>query len=433
MTSQFVSYPVPTNPSTFTLPNGSTLIVSPNSQQQTAVANLTFAVGSHHEEPEVAGISHFFEHMAFKGTTTRSVSDIAEEIADLGGSQNAMTNNERTSYFISGLGRNLPQFIELLYDMIMNSTIPSEELERERQVIIQEFYMRMDEPGIVGWETMNRLCFEGPFAMPTIGTLETINSITREQMIEFRDTHYVAENAILVLSGAVSQEAMDQAVICLSKIPSGNKLPYLQIPQLTNEPTVLQLWEDRGQQQTEVFLQWNVPAWAPKSLVDAYADLLGGGFNSLLFKEVREKRGLVYDIGTYSATSDIDDATLLIGQFATTPKDVVEVMTLITNCFATMAINGVNEGNLQRFKIGDEVAKAQLFDSTGSIARLMLRARTGNIRTEDLIERMNKSQEVSLEDLNRLAEEMAYVQPTVVFIGKVDNITDIFDEEPQDE
>lgn len=279
------------------LSNGAHALINPNPHSSGASLGYFFRVGARHETKKENGVAHFLEHMAFKGTPTRDVKTLLEEMEDMGAQPNAFTSKEMTAYHMTGLAEDFSHMNDLVFDITKNSILPAAELETERGAIIQEIRSGNDDLGDVAYEQMERLAFpRGGLGATILGPIENIQNFTADTLHGFMDKNYHAGNLIVSVAGNVDAERVLQELEqTAGQFEQGqlrkNRKPtfgsgYVHVPrQETEQLNVSMAFQSCAQGDV------NSPAAA------IMGSILGGGMTSRLFWEVREKRGLVYSIG----------------------------------------------------------------------------------------------------------------------------------------
>jgi predicted Zn-dependent peptidase len=271
---------------------------------QTVAVGIWAAVGSRHESARIGGISHFLEHLLFKGTKRRSARRISEEVEGVGGDLNAYTTEERTCYYAAASSEHLGRVTDVLCDMYRNSRLDAGEIERERGVIVEEIEMIRDEPAQHVQELLTAETWKGSsLARPITGTKKSLGSITRGDIKDHLASHYHAGSTILTAAGAVDhEEVMEFAKSFLGKLPIGPSTRRLTPPGRQSSPRIV--IEERESQQTQLALSFRgVGAKDPcRYAVSLLHVLLGGNMSSRLFQELREKRGLCYSVSTSLST-----------------------------------------------------------------------------------------------------------------------------------
>ena len=304
------------------LENGLRVVLAPCEAESVAVG-VFVASGSRHEPPAFAGISHLIEHMLFKGTPTRRPIDITREIEGRGGNFNAMTGEEATCYFAHLPDDYLEEAVDILSDMYLRATIPDDEFTREKQVVIEEIKMYADEPDAVAMENLQRTLFKGSaLGSPVAGSAETLLPLSPDDLRGYIRSHYRADNTVVVIVGSFdSIAALDivrRAFAPLGKCrkSAAGRMPSAFSLRPSKGPSHISVEKDV--QQAQLALGYRTfgisdPRKYAATVMDA---VLGRGMSSRLFQEVREKRGLSYDIssrmqffsdaGMFTVTAGVD-------------------------------------------------------------------------------------------------------------------------------
>ena len=318
------SSPCDPDTSVLTLNNGVRLVTIRLPHLLTVSVSVFVRTGSRNESPRLNGISHFVEHMAFKGTHERDCQQINLDAEMLGAEVNAHTDKDHSAFHMHGLARHTGDFMRMLGDIVQNSTFPEAELERERQVILQEYIEEQDDPMSTAYKLFDKACFgTHPMAQAVIGTRRNIQRFTRAELLDYVERQYTGANLVVGVAGNVDPESVVkdvQAAFGSMRPGSGN---------VVAAPVYIGGSKSRrqaGSSQTHVVLGFPIPA-----LGDDYhasvvaAALFGEGMSSPLMDQIRERRGLVY----YAACSaDVMD---LCGQFvieaSTAPEHLDEFFT----------------------------------------------------------------------------------------------------------
>lgn len=292
-----------------TLPNGVRVLTIALPRLDSASVSIFVRTGSRNESRRLNGISHMAEHMAFKGTHARSCQQINLDAERLGAEVNAHTDKDHTAYHMRGLAEHAPLFLRMLGEIVRDSNFPADELERERQVILQEFAETEDDAFDTAFQLFDKACYGAhPQAQPVIGRRRNIEGFTREQLQAYVAQQYTGANIVVAAAGRIDARAIvREAQEALGGLPCGE-------PNLTVAPVFeggVGLRRLAGHSQTHVVLGFPAPAVtaAAHALHQLAAALLGEGMSSPLMDSLRERLGLVY----YAACSaDLDD---LAGQF----------------------------------------------------------------------------------------------------------------------
>ncbi|MDX6542051.1 MAG: hypothetical protein QOI71_3661, partial [Gaiellales bacterium] len=278
--------------------NGTRLLTAPQSEAQSTCVMVMYAVGSRYEDDETGGISHFAEHLFFKGTERRPTArDIASEIDAIGAEFNAFTGKEYTGYYVKCAQEHVPVAIDVLGDMLLHSRFDAEEIEREKGVIIEEMNMYLDTPTSFLPGVYDRLCYgDTPLGRDIIGTKETVSAATRETFMRHLGRWYVPSRTVIGLGGAVTDDARSLVEGLFGSLPRADSAepepwqpaphPRVRIHQKESDSLHIRIGGD------------GLPLLHPdRYAASVLAAVLGGGMSSRLFTEVRERRGLAYYIG----------------------------------------------------------------------------------------------------------------------------------------
>ncbi|MDA9289231.1 insulinase family protein, partial [Alphaproteobacteria bacterium] len=304
------------------LDSGLTVITDQMEVKSTSIG-VWIDAGSAKEELNECGIAHMLEHMAFKGTTNRNAEEIAREIEDVGGDINAYTSKEVTAYYLKVLHENSDLGIDILSDIIKNSTLPEDEIERERGVIISEIGQSFDSPDDRVFENFTETVFQNQsLGRPILGTKETVNNFQRSDLESFFSSHYGLKNMVVVASGNIEPDwFMDVVEDKFSHIKHEVKSGNVEAKWKAGF-----IGEDRDLEQTQ--LVFGIEGLNNIDLdrysLRALAIILGGGMSSRLFQELREKRGLCYSIFSFT---QMQSSSGVFGFYAgTSPKDANQLL-----------------------------------------------------------------------------------------------------------
>lgn len=285
-----------------TLDNGLRILSSTMPHTRAVSIGFFIGVGSRFEDEEENGISHFLEHMLFKGTEKRPTArEIAEAIEGVGGAINATTGRELTTYWVKVPQGHLALAIDVLVDMLQRSKLEEEEIEKERRVIIEEINMMLDLPGDWVHLLLNQLVWPGhPLGRDVTGTKESVTKIDRERMFRYLARHYhPADTVISVAGGIEHQEVVGELSSALETWPGKEREAYLPVEEAQREPRVCLGYRETEQAHLALSLQ-GIPRSHPDRFnLQLLNTVLGQGMSSRLFLEVREKRGLTYSISSY--------------------------------------------------------------------------------------------------------------------------------------
>jgi predicted Zn-dependent peptidase len=331
-----------------TLSNGVRVLSEPMPQMVSATIGIWVENGSRYEQTRQNGVSHFIEHLLFKGTRRRSAAQIAEEIDAVGGVLNAFTGKEYTCYYAKVLGEDVKMTTELLADIFLESVFAPEEIDRERQVVLQEISQAEDTPDDFIHDLFNLHFWQGhPLSLPICGSVDTVNAIDRELMLSFMADRYRAERVLIAAAGAVDHDRLvADCERLFGSIRGDGKHTEIEAPRervmVINHPKKLE----------QAHLCIGGPGLSQVAPLRYAAYLLntalGGGMSSRLFQEVREKRGRVYSI--YSFLSAFLDCGYFGIYAGTSPDWVDEVIEVSLTEIANVAHEGLRSDELARAK-----------------------------------------------------------------------------------
>ncbi|MCE2509808.1 MAG: insulinase family protein [Alphaproteobacteria bacterium] len=332
-----------------TLANGLRVATDRMEGVESATVGVWVGAGTRYETAEVNGVAHLLEHMAFKGTKTRSARAIVEAIEAVGGALNAYTSREQTAYHARVLGADLPLAVDLLADILQHSVFDATELERERAVVAQEIGQAEDTPDDVIFDRYQGACYpDQPMGWPVLGTHATLAGLSRPAILGYLDANYGASRMVLAAAGDVEHDKLRDL--------AGRAFEGLA-PQTADAPAPARYAggdsrEARDLEQLHLVLGFQGLSYLDPDFyaLSVYSMLLGGGMSSRLFQEVREKRGLVYTI--HSFTSFYSDGGLFGIYAGTGPKEAGELVPVIAETVQATA-RDTTEDEINR-------AKAQL-------------------------------------------------------------------------
>lgn len=315
-------------PTLTTLPNGVSLLNAPTPSRNVGVF-LIVRAGSRDETKETSGLAHYLEHMFFKGTTRRpTTKSISEEIDRLGASTNAYTDTEEVAYFTEGPASAMAELTDVITDMLSNPLFVAEEVDRERNVVLQELSMRLADPD--GWifDRIGTVAFGGEQSMSwsAAGFPEVIEKATREQLVAYHAAFYSPASMCLVIAGGSTLQPEDAARL-LAGIPHATPKPRTAAKWGQGARYVADVRPDQEPQTRMLFAMPGIAALDPqRTALSVFAHILGGGMSSRLFQTVRERNGLAYSI--YATHEAFDDTGLFAISTATRPKDARKAIEL---------------------------------------------------------------------------------------------------------
>ena len=335
-----------------TLKNGTRVLLVPSHDTQAVTVMAIYEVGSRYETLKLNGASHYVEHMMFKGTKRRpTTGDISRDLDGVGADYNAFTGKDYTGYYIRLGAEHTELAVDMLHDMLYHSSYKTEECARERGVILEEINMYEDNPIMHADEYLEALMFEGsPLGRMIAGTHETMNGISREMLVEYRDEHYVPSKTVVVVSGKIGSDVVSLLEKTFGAVPEAKKEPraFLKTKAKTGKPRLAIKYKDTEQVLFTVGFPGLPYGHKKLAALSVLATVLGGGMSSRLFMEVRERRGLAYsvsaDVGLYQ-----DCGTFAVFAGLTKAK-ITEGISTIMKELSKAAKSGVTAEELSRAK-----------------------------------------------------------------------------------
>jgi predicted Zn-dependent peptidase len=401
-----------------TLPSGLTVLTERMDRVETVSFGAYIGAGTRHETAAENGVAHFLEHMAFKGTTSRSAVDIAEAVEDVGGHINAYTSREQTAYYVKMLKEDLGLGVDIIGDILCHSTFEPEELERERGVILQEIGQANDTPDDIIFDHFQSAAYPSqPMGRPVLGTETIIRNMKREALPGFMSAHYTPENMVIAASGNLRHEQVVELVgqhfADLPKAARHEPMPA--------DYTGGEYREDRDLDQAHLVLGFDAPGYGEPDYYPAMllSTLLGGGMSSRLFQEIREKRGLVYSI--YSFTAPAQDGGLFGIYAGTGESEAAELMPVTLEELGKVQhqVTGVE---LRRAKAQLKAGLLMSLESTGSRCEQLARQWQIFGRVIPAAETVAKIEAVTEADIHAAAAKIFRQRPTIATIGPIGQV-----------
>jgi predicted Zn-dependent peptidase len=387
------------------LDNGLRVLTAPVPQAQSVTCMVMLAAGSRYETPETNGIAHFSEHMFFKGTQRRPTArEIAGEIDAIGGEFNAFTGKEYTAYFVKCAAEYRDTALDVLVDMLRNAKFDSEEIEREKGVIVEEMNMYFDTPrDYIGGVYEELLYGDQPLGWDIIGRKETVRNATRETFMSYLDRWYHPSRIVLGVGGNIG-DGLDERVRNLLGDLAAKDTP---------EPEAVKPYENgrvkvftKQSDQAHVIL--GVPSY-PIIHPDRYplqvlANVLGGGMSSRLFTEVRERRGLAYYV--FGLNHSYTDAGSLYAQAGVDINRIDEAVTTILGELRSIAADAVPTDELEKAKSFSKGRFVLQLENPQGLILFGLRREVLEGRVPELSEVLDGITAVTVEDVQRVAQNL---------------------------
>ena len=388
----------------FTLSSGMRLLVEPLPHLRSIASGLWVNCGSVYEQTAINGVSHFLEHMLFKGTSQRDALTIAAEMESVGGVLNAFTGKEHTCYYARSLDEHFALQLDLLTDMYQNSLLAEKEFNREKKVIIEEINMYEDSPDEVAMDLFASTIFpDHPYGAPIAGNLTSVGGLSRDDLTAHYQRFYNPQNTVLAIAGNITpEEAIAQAEKCLTAKHCGDPAPNIDSPTASGGEGFIA----KDIEQSHVCIGF---PGVPLGSDDYYAatiiaNALGGGASSRLFQEVREKRGLAYS--AYCYLEAYTQAGFIMAYAATTPKNGAELIKIMAEQFAILADKGLTAKEIAQSK--DQLKGGLLLnlESTANVMSKLGRTELALGKIYNAEETAAKLMAVTEEDIQRTINKL---------------------------
>lgn len=398
------------------LDNGITVITERMSAVRSISLGFWFRVGSRDETVDEAGMSHFMEHMMFKGTPSRDAAAISQEFDALGAELNAFTSKEYTCYYARFVDEHLPKATEILSDMVINSSFAQECIDSEREVVIEEIARTEDTPDDYVYDLFTGALFPThTLGKPILGTRDSVGGFGHADCSAYHDKHYTSQNCVVAAAGNVDHDAL--VALCedyLSPMASGT----INRRSAFNEPTrdVFSFNTKETEQAHVLYGMPGIPSGDDDRFAGALLDtVIGGGMSSRMFQEVREKRGLAYAV--YSNTTPYQGAAQFSVYAGTRPSNLEEVVGIIDSELKKVVQKGVTAEELQRVR---EYVTGTIILSMESTRTRMTRLGKNavtDIEQLSIEEVVANYRAITLEDIDHAAKRVLTQQPTLAVIS----------------
>ncbi len=376
-------------------------------------------VGSAYENSRNNGIAHMLEHMFFKGTTTRTARDLADITSMIGGNVNAYTSKECTNFYATTIDEYLPIAIDMISDMIQNSVFNAEELEKEKGVVLEEIDMYDDSAEDMCHEMLQKEVWnQHPLGYLISGEKEVVRTFTREQLMEFRNQYYTADNMIISIAGNYNEETiLKQLELCFGTIPATATRPILTIP--TYKKCIYKDEKDIEQMHINIAFPSIANIDERRYELTVMNDILGESANCMLFQRIREDMGLTYSI--YSYESSFVTTGLFHIYAATNPEPALTIYDEIFHIISEVKEEGFSEKDIEETKkqicVNLTIASESTRNRMDSNAKHIMKY--GKIiPLNDVIERVNT---ITRENVNALAKDILdETSCSIALVGNLD-------------
>ena len=390
------------------LNNGTRLIFVPSHDTKAMTLLVLFELGSRYESKKLSGAAHYIEHMMFKGTKKRpSTRKISRDLDSVGADYNAFTGKEYTGYYIKLNAERSELAVDMLHDMLFNSTYKKVECDRERGVILEEINMYEDNPIMHAEEMLEELLYDGcPLGRNIAGTHKTMKGIDRDMLVNFRDEYYIPSRMVVSVAGKINDDVMSLIKNTFGKVRSVKKVAkkYTCAKLITGKPKLSIKFKET--EQVQFTLGFPAYKYGHKNMpaLSLLTTILGGGMSSRLFSEVREKRGLAYSVRAgISPYLDIGNFAIQAGL---TKSKLDEGISTIMNELRKMVKKGVTSEELKR---GKEYIKGKMIlnlEDSSVLAEFFAKQELLSGKIESPEDKLKKIEAVTKEDIQRVAKQV---------------------------
>jgi len=407
-----------------TLPNGLAIITIPMPSFESSTVMVAVGAGSRYETKKNNGISHFLEHMAFKGTSKRpSAIDISTLIDGIGGEFNAFTSKETTAYYIKSAATHVGLCLDVLSDMIQNSKLLKEEIEKERGVILEEINLYEDTPSRKIGDIYESLLYgDTPMGWDIAGQKDIIRKISREDFLEYMRGLYSPSNIVVIVAGGIEPEIVsDQVKRYFGGMLPFDTLKYIKV--IENQKKTAVLLRKKQTEQAHIAMGFRtVPLTHPDHYILAVlASILGGGMSSRLFHEIREKRGLAYYVRT--SAEHYQDAGNIVSTAGLDPKRINEGVSVMVEEYGK--IKSSDKPTKEELKKAKEYLKGHLvleLEDSRAVSWFFADQEIRERKIETPEEVITKIDKITLSDINRVANK--YIVDSTLSLAVIGNFAD---------
>ena len=402
---------------TWTLDNGLRVIAEPLPFIATVSVGVFVHTGSMMESPDEEGLAHFMEHMAFKGTESRSNLQIALETDLLGGRLNAYTSKDHTCYHNKVISEDLSKTLDLIGDLILHPALYEEEMIKERSVICEEIAMDEDDPESLVAEYMVRAQYAGtPMEHPILGSREQVSAYLPADLMRFRETHYTPDRCVIAVCGAYDEQELRDTIQRVFGAWSGTSAldPLPSLTALDGQKVLL----DRDTEQTHLCLGYPGFAYGKKEnlTLDLLSAILGSSASARLFQRIREELGMAYTVYSYNAPVEGSGQFCLYA--ASSPENALNVLKEMDREMKRLARDGITQEELEQSRKMMRIGYLMGLESPGNRMMPMghsLMLRNTRYSPETALARMEK---ITCEEIVDLAQSLCTHTPSLTAIGR---------------
>ena len=404
-----------------TLNNGLRIVTCSRPNTETVSLGIWIKTGSAYEDEKINGISHFLEHMVFKGTKNRTSLQISEEIENVGGQNNAYTSREFTAFYAKMLKDDTELALDVISDLILNPTFPEEELVKEREVVVQEIKQTIDSPDDIIFDYFQGKAFpDQPLGRSILGPTEKVRSFDGQALQNYLKTNYAAENIVVCAVGNLEHEKFVE--MCRQRL-SGLQ-PDVSFTAQPQKYVGGFYVEKRDIEQTHVVLgfegfDYNSDHYYPAMI---FSTLFGGGMSSRLFQEIREKLGLVYTVYGFANSHT---QTGISGIYAgTTADELQKLLPVVAQEIKKVCYDKVDIKELNRAKAQIKASMLMALESSSSTSEVIARQMLLFDRVLPIKEMVEKIENVTLDDIRDTATRIFSSKPTYALLGSLKKYPD---------
>lgn len=397
------------------LGNGLTVVSHQMGHLETLSLGIWVGAGARHETEREHGVSHFLEHMAFKGTQRRSAMDIAEEIETIGGELNAATSLESTAYYARVLKDDEDVALDILADILQNSLFAEEEMEREREVVLQEIAGISDSPEELAYDLLQEVAFPvQPVGRAIIGTKDSVGKLESNDLRSYQQAKYHASSMVLSAAGSIDHHTLVRHAEALFSGLNEGQIPEAEPASYVGGTTSTR----KSFEQSHLLIAFKSPSYQDQDYFAAqvFSGLLGGGMSSRLFQEVREKRGLCYAI--YSSAWGLADGGLFTIHAATGHEQMHELSKVVCDELERAADHKASDREIDRAKAQLKAGLLMGLESSSARAEQMARHMMAYGRLKVPAELVAEVERVTSDCLLSLAQRLfTGAPPSIAVLG----------------
>ena len=403
----------------YTCQNGVRIVLENIPTVRSVAIGVWIGTGSRNESKENNGISHFLEHMFFKGTKTRSAREIAEAFDSIGGQVNAFTSKEYTCYYAKVLDEHSQIALDILSDMFFHSTFDEEELKKEKNVVLEEIKMYEDTPDDIVHDLLSKASYQNhPLGYPILGTEETLNTFNGDSLRQYMNDYYTPDNVVVSVAGNIDESFINE----IEKYFGSYNTDHSKREFITPEFHTEKISRKKETEQAHLCIGYNGLQIGDRDIYSLIVlnNILGGSMSSRLFQEVREQRGLAYSVFSYH--SSFQDSGLLTIYGGTGANQLDVLFDTIKDTLATLKKEGITSKELKNSK---EQMKGNLMLSLESTNSRMSRNGKNELllkkhrSLDEIIELVN---EVNESSVNELANRIFTDQYSVALISPNEDV-----------